>query len=86
MEHNKTRRDVLRAAGLLGLGGLVWSAASRPGALAAGRWPCERCPALSACTVADSLQARDALDMGPKPAAAGRPRLCETGDSRTNER
>ncbi len=87
MEHDKTKRDMLRAAGLLGLGGLVWSVATRPGALAAGRWDCERCPALRACTVSDSLRARDALGMRePDPAAADRPRLCETDDGKAGER
>ncbi len=84
MAQKVTRRGVLRAAGLLSLGGLVWSAASRPGG--AGRWPCERCPALSACTVADSLQARDALRVPPSPADAGLPRLCETEAGNGSER
>ncbi len=87
MEHDKRKRDLLRAAGLLGLGGLVWSTASRPGALTGGRYECERCPALGACTVSDSLQARDAAGVRePDPAAAGRPRLCETDLSNTGER
>jgi hypothetical protein len=78
----KTRRDVLRAAGFLGLGGLIWSAALRPAAGAPGRLPCERCPALTACSTADSLQARDALaprarQAGPAE-AGGLPRLCDT--------
>lgn len=82
MARKMTRRDVLRTSGLLGLGGLVWSAAWRPGA--AGRLPCERCPALTACTAADSLRARDALGVQEVQAGqAGRlQRLCESSDAR----
>jgi len=84
MAEKMTRRGLLRGAGLLGLGGLIWSAASRPGA--AGRLPCERCPALTACTAVDSLQARDALGVRlVSPVRAGRLEgLCETdsGDAR----
>jgi hypothetical protein len=85
MSDEKTRRDFLltvgRTAGLLGLGGLVASAASRSVRGVAGaqtrRLPCERCPALGTCSVADSLQARDARGVQARPAGAvGAQRLC----------
>jgi len=88
MADRETRRGffraVARAAGLLGLGGLVWSAASR--SADGGRLPCERCPVLPACSRADSLPARDALRMRPDANAAApalrdaRP-LCEGNDA-----
>jgi hypothetical protein len=83
-----TRRDFLRAAGraagLLGLGGLVWSALSRSAESRVGagtaRLPCERCPALGACWEGDSLQARAALGARARQASAadagGVRRLC----------
>jgi hypothetical protein len=89
MPEGNTRREFLRAAvrtaGLLGLGGLVWSAASRFGGSAGGtrtsKLPCERCPALTACTRADSLQARDALGGRARPTAPANAarlrRLCD---------
>ncbi len=68
----QTRREFLRTiartAGLFGLGAIAWTSISRSGragpAGAAPRFPCERCPALTSCSQAESLQARDAL--GPR--------------------
>ena len=61
-------RTVARTAGLFGLGAIAWSSISRSGrsgpAGATPRFPCERCPALTSCSQAESLQARDAL--GPR--------------------
>ena len=78
MADGKTRREFLltlgRTAGLLGLGGLVVSAASRSAGSGAGaatpRLPCEQCPALRACSLADSLQARDAVGVRARPVSA----------------
>lgn len=95
MAEEKTRRDFLltvgRTAGLLGLGGLVASAASRSAGNGAGaatpRLPCEQCPALGACSLADSLQARDALGVCARPASAADGgnlrRLCATSGAPT---
>ncbi|MGD1001326.1 MAG: hypothetical protein ABSA67_11590 [Candidatus Brocadiia bacterium] len=68
----QTRREFLRTAArtaaLFGLGAIAWIATGKSGGQgpdgARPRFPCERCPALSSCSQADSLQARDAL--GPR--------------------
>ena len=76
MGKGSTRRDFLRAAALFGLGIISWTTMSKPGRLGPNEttapFPCERCPALSSCSMPDSLQARDVL--GPRASTVNAPR------------
>ncbi len=69
-------RTAARTAALCGLGAIAWVATGKSGGRgpdgATPRFPCERCPALSSCSQADSLQARDAL--GPRARTENVPR------------
>jgi hypothetical protein len=86
MDAKVTRRDVLRAAGLMGLGGLVWSVAARPAAATDRLPPCEQCPALSACTLPESLRARDALGLhGVSADTARLARLCSNSSGGSSD-